>query len=51
MADFIYLIHPFRHEFFENPTLEEETAMDEHFEYLKKGYPNGGSPVGWTLPG
>ncbi len=36
MAEFIYLIHPLRHEFFENPTLQEETAMDEHYEYLKK---------------
>jgi uncharacterized protein len=35
MAEFIYLIHPLRHEFFENPSLQEETAMDEHYEYLK----------------
>jgi uncharacterized protein YciI len=35
MAEYIYLIHPLRHEFFENPTLQEETAMDEHYEYLK----------------
>jgi len=35
MPDFIYLIHPLRHEFFENPTPGEELAMDEHYEYLK----------------
>jgi uncharacterized protein YciI len=36
MAEFIYLIHPLRHEFFEKPTLMEEAAMEEHYEYLKK---------------
>ena len=36
MKDYIYLIHPFRHEFFENPTPTEERAMEEHFEYLKQ---------------
>lgn len=36
MPDFIYLIHPFRHEFFESPTTLEETVMDSHYEYLKK---------------
>ncbi len=36
MAEYIYLIHPLRHEFFESPTLQEVTAMDEHYEYLKK---------------
>jgi uncharacterized protein YciI len=35
MPEFIYLIHPFRHEFFENPTSLEDAVMDEHFEYLK----------------
>ena len=35
MAEFIYLIHPLRHEFFENPTWQEEAAMEEHYEYLK----------------
>lgn len=36
MPEFIYLIHPLRHEFFDAPTDEENLAMDEHFEYLKK---------------
>jgi uncharacterized protein YciI len=36
MPDFIYLIHPLRHEFFQKPTPQEEAAMDEHYEYLKK---------------
>jgi uncharacterized protein YciI len=34
MPDYLYLIHPFRDGFFENPTLEENIIMDEHFEYL-----------------
>ena len=41
MPDYIYLIHPLRHEFFENPTLQEEAAMDEHYEYLKKATEEG----------
>lgn len=36
MPEFIYLIHPLRHEFFDAPTPEEDLAMDEHFEYLKQ---------------
>jgi uncharacterized protein len=36
MAEFIYLIHPLRHEFFEKPTWQEEAVMDDHYEYLKK---------------
>jgi uncharacterized protein YciI len=41
MAEFIYLIHPLRHEFFEKPTQQEEIAMDEHYEYLKKAAEEG----------
>ena len=41
MPEFIYLIHPLRHEFFDAPTAEEDLAMDEHFEYLKKATANG----------
>ena len=41
MPEFIYLIHPLRHEFFENPTPQEEAAMDEHYEYLKKATAEG----------
>jgi uncharacterized protein len=41
MPDYLYLIHPFRHGFFEAPTREEEAAMDEHFEYLKSATETG----------
>lgn len=36
MPNYIYLIHPFRDGFFEQPTPEEDEAMSEHFEYLKQ---------------
>jgi uncharacterized protein YciI len=35
MPEYIYLVHPFRHGFFEQPTFEESKIMDEHFAYLK----------------
>lgn len=41
MPDYLYLIHPFRHGIFDDPTAEEEAIMDEHFEYLKKGAEGG----------
>jgi len=41
MPEYIYLIHPFRHEFFEQPTPEEQAAMDAHFEYLKQAVSEG----------
>ncbi len=41
MTDYIYLIHPFRHGFFEAPTQEEEAVMDEHFAYLNKAAESG----------
>jgi len=41
LPDFIYLIHPLREGFFENPTEEENTAMEEHFQYLKTGMHTG----------
>jgi uncharacterized protein YciI len=41
MPDYIYLIHPLRHEFFEHPTPQEEAAMEAHFEYLKKAIADG----------
>jgi uncharacterized protein len=41
MPEYIYLIHPYRHGFFDAPTPEEEAAMDEHFNYLKKGAETG----------
>lgn len=36
MPEYLYLIHPFRDGFFEQPTPKEETAMAEHFVYLEK---------------
>jgi uncharacterized protein YciI len=41
MAEFIYLIHPYRHEFFGSPTELEEAAMEAHFEYLKMAASQG----------
>jgi uncharacterized protein YciI len=41
MLEYIYLIHPFREGFYEQPTPAEESAMAEHFEYLKKGVAAG----------
>ena len=41
MPEYIYLIHPFREGFFEQPTPEEETVMEEHFQYLKKAVEEG----------
>ena len=36
MPEYIYLIHPFRDGFFEQPTPEEDAVMEEHFQYLKR---------------
>ena len=41
MPNYIYLIHPLRHEFFESPTPREEAVMDEHYDYLKKATASG----------
>ncbi len=41
MAEFIYLIHPFRHEFFDAPTQAEDAAMKAHYQYLKQGVESG----------
>jgi uncharacterized protein len=35
MPEYTYLIHPYRHGFYENPSVEEKTILDEHFNYLK----------------
>ncbi|MDO9128699.1 MAG: YciI family protein [Anaerolineales bacterium] len=35
MPEYIYLIHPMRHGFFEAPTPQEEAVMEEHYQYLK----------------
>ena len=41
MPEYLYLIHPFRNGFFEQPTPEENTAMEAHFQYLKKATEDG----------
>jgi uncharacterized protein len=41
MPDYIYLIHPWRHEFFDAPSPVEEVVMEEHFEYLKEAATQG----------
>jgi uncharacterized protein len=41
MPEYIYLIHPFRDGFFEQPSQEEEKAMSAHFEYLKQAAAQG----------
>ena len=41
MAEFIYLIHPLRHEYFENPTPLEEEAVEAHFQYLQQAVDEG----------
>jgi uncharacterized protein YciI len=41
MPEYIYLIHPFRHEFFETPTPQEETLMEAHYEYLRQAASQG----------
>ena len=41
MPDYIYLTHPLRDGFFEQPTPQESATMDEHFQYLKKATETG----------
>ncbi|MGE5124430.1 MAG: YciI family protein [Acidobacteriaceae bacterium] len=41
MPDYIYLIHPLRHEFFDAPTPQEEAVMEAHYAYLKEGTSRG----------
>lgn len=41
MPEYIYLIHPFRDGFFEQPTPEEELIMEEHFQYQKQAAEDG----------
>jgi uncharacterized protein YciI len=35
MAEYLYLIHPYRQGFYDSPTPEEEAVLEEHFNYLK----------------
>ncbi len=41
MKEYIYLIHPLRHEFFVDRTPFEDQAMDAHYEYLKQAMLEG----------
>jgi uncharacterized protein YciI len=41
MPEFVYLIHPYRHGFFDDPTPEENIVMEEHFDYLRKAAATG----------
>ena len=41
MPAYIYLIHPFRHEFFTSPTPQEDAVMDAHYAYLKRAMNEG----------
>ena len=41
MTEYLYLIHPYRHGFFDTPTPVEEAVLDEHFTYLKKAAESG----------
>ena len=41
MPEYLYLIHPYRHGFFAQPTPEEERIIEEHFQYLKQAATDG----------
>jgi uncharacterized protein YciI len=41
MPEYLYLIHPYRHGFFDSPTPEENEIMEEHYEYLKESAKKG----------
>jgi uncharacterized protein YciI len=41
MPEFIYLIHPLRHAYFDRPTDYEEQVMNEHLVYLKRAIKRG----------
>ncbi len=41
MKEFIYLIHPLRHAFFDHPTPFEDQVMEAHYEYLKQAVQRG----------
>ena len=36
MEEYLYIIHPLRHGFFDTPTPEEDAIMEKHFAYLKQ---------------
>ena len=41
MPEYIYLTHPLRDGFFEQPTAIENAVMEEHFQYLKQATETG----------
>lgn len=41
MPEFIYLIHPLRDGFFDQPTETEDAAMEAHYQYLKAAIETG----------
>jgi uncharacterized protein len=41
MPEYIYLIHPLRDGFFEQPTAQEAEVMEEHFQYLQQATETG----------
>ena len=41
MTEYLYLTHPLREGFFEQPTQEEMATMEEHFLYLKRATESG----------
>jgi uncharacterized protein YciI len=41
MPEYLYLIHPYRHGFFETPTPQEEAVMEAHYRYLEAGIADG----------
>jgi len=41
MLEYIFLTHPLRDGFFEQPTPQESAAMEEHFQYLKQATETG----------
>jgi len=41
MPEYLYLIHPLRDGFFDQPTLEENTVMEQHYQYLKRAAADG----------
>lgn len=45
MPEYLYLLHPYRHDFFECPTSQEQNLLKEHKAYLGKVEVNSGHEV------
>ncbi len=41
MPDYLYLLHPYRDGFYEQPTDHENRVMEAHFEYLRRAADSG----------